>query len=245
MCEPTSPVTIDLRIPADWSHPRELIARLPPNCRFTPESLVLADGTNFELGFLQADSRFAGIFRASCRRPATADELAVVDGYTVNVTLSGPGGSLDAAHRMMQAAAAIIEAGGAGVFIDNSALAHGGSDWQAMTADGSSDAVSFAFVTIVRGETELRTMGMHTLGLRDLVMKRGDLDREESDIVEVVRYLARGDKPVDDGHVIADLGGPRFQVVAEDAADGRKDSPLYNPFGRFRLLSIRDIAQSN
>jgi hypothetical protein len=245
MAEPQAPVTIDLRIPANWSHPRELIARLPADCRFTPESLVLADGTEVELGFLQADRQFAGIFRSSCRRPATADELAVVDGYTVNVTLSGPGGSLAAAHRMMQAAVAIIEAGGAGVFIDNSALAHGGSDWLSMTADGSSDAVSFAFVTIIRGEVELRTMGMHTLGLCDVVMKCGDLEQDESDIVEVIRYLARGDKPVGDGHVIADLDGPRFQVFAQEVADGRKDSPLYNPFGRLKLVSIRDIAESN
>jgi len=245
MAPPKASVTIDLRIPANWSHPRELIARLPADCRFTPQALVLADGTEIEIGFLQADRQFAGIFRSSCRRPATADEIAVVDGYTVNVTLSGPGGSIDAAHRMMQAAAALIGAGGAGVFIDNSALAHGGSDWLGMTADGSSDAVSFAFVTIVRGETELRTMGMHTLGLRDVVMKRGDLEQDESDIVEVIRYLARGDKPVDDGHVIADLEGPRFQVFTQNAADGRQDSPLHNPFGRLKLVSIRDIAESN
>ena len=107
---------------------------------------------------------------------ATADELATVAGYTVNVLLSGPGGSMPAAHAMMQAGAAVLRAGGAGVFIDNCALAHGGQHWLDMTEDGSPDALSFAFVAIVRGKTEVWTMGMHVLGLRDIVMKRTDIE---------------------------------------------------------------------
>src|SRR5204863_1950700 len=111
-----------------------------------------------EFNPLPPDEQFAQIFRTSCRRPAREEELAAVDGYTVNVCLSGPGGSLVAAQTMMQAGAGIVRAGGAGVFNDNSGLAHGGQDWLEMTDDGSPDAVSFAFVAIVRGETEVWTM---------------------------------------------------------------------------------------
>src|SRR4051812_45560702 len=116
---------------------------------------------------------------------------------------------------MMQAAAAIVTAGGAGVFIDNSALAHGGQQWLRMTDDGGPDALSFAFVAIVQGATDVWTMGMHVLGLCDIVMKRADLEEGDFDIVEVIRYLARGDKPVGDGHVLADLDGPRFKLSSE------------------------------
>jgi hypothetical protein len=122
----TTAVTIALRIPGQWSHPKELIERLPDGCRLTPESLFLPDQTEIGFGARAADGEFAEIFRASCREPAAEEELAVVDDYTVNVFLMGPGGSLPVAHTMMQAAAAIIKAGGAGVFIDNSGLAHGG-----------------------------------------------------------------------------------------------------------------------
>ena len=59
-------------------------------------------------------------------------------------------------------------------------------------------------------------MGMHILGLRDIVMKRADLESGGFDIIDVIRYLCQGDKPVDDGHVIADLEGPRFQAFVED-----------------------------
>lgn len=240
-----APVTIALRIPGRWAHPGELIERLPAGCRLTAEALTLPDGSQVEFSAMPPDDQFAGIFRSSCRQPATRDELATVDGYRVNITLSGPGGSLAAARTMMEAAAAIVLAGGAGVFIDNCGLAHGGRNWLAMTEDGGSDAVSFAFVAIVRGRSDVWTMGMHALGLRDIVMKREDVETEGFDIVEVIRYLCRGDKPVGDGHVIADLDGPRFQAFAQASADELAGSPMENPFGRLNLMSLRDIAQEN
>ncbi len=245
MNEPTAPITIDVRIPGTWSHPRELIRRLPDGCRLTAEGLVLPDATPVEFGAVPADDQFAQIFRSSCRRPATDDELATVDGYRVNVLLSGPGGSMAAARAMMRAAAAVVRAGGAGVFIDNSTLAHGGRDWLEMTEDGGPDALSFAFVAIVRGKTDVWTMGMHVLGLRDVVMKRADLEADDFDIIEVIRYLCAGEKPVGDGHVIADENGPRFQAFTEYSPAELARGPLHNPFGRLRLVSLRDVAETN
>src|SRR5437763_399933 len=165
MNEPAAPITVALRIPGQWSHPRELIQRLPAGCRLTGEALILPDSTQVDFGAMAADGQFAQIFRSSCREPARAEELATVAGYTVNVFLSGPGGSMQAARTMMRAGAALVRAGGAGVFIDNSALAHGGQQWLAMTDDGGPDALSVAFVAIIRGQAEVWTMGMHGLSL--------------------------------------------------------------------------------
>jgi hypothetical protein len=243
MSEPA--VRVTLRIPGQWPHPRDLIQRLPDGCRFTAEALLMPDSTAVEFGAAAADNQFAEIFRSSCRQPPTAEELAVVNGYTVNAFLSGPGGSMSAARTMMRAGAALVRAGGAGVFIDNSALAHGGKTWLAMTDDGGPDALSFAFVAIIQGKTDVWTMGMHVLGLRDVVMSRADVETGGFDIVEVIRYLARGDKPVGDGHIIADLTGPRFRTVALDSAPGHAGSPMHNPFGRLKLVSMREIAESN
>jgi hypothetical protein len=221
-----------------------LIERLPPGCRVTPEALVLPNGARVDLGFVPPDDQFSDIFRSSCRQPPTEEELAAVDGYAVNVLLSGEGGSLAAARTIMEAGAALVRAGAAGVFIDNSGLAHGGRLWLEMTEDGGPDALSFAFVAIARGKADVWTVGMHVLGLRDIVMKRADVE-EGFDIVEVIRYLARGDKPVGDGHIIADLSGPRFQCCTEAGDPMLAGSPMHNPFGRYRLVSVGDIAESN
>lgn len=243
MHAPNAPITIALRIPGKWSHPKELIERLPAGCRLTGEALILPDKTEIEFGAGAADDQFAEIFRTSCRQEPTAEELATVDSYSVNAFLSGPGGSLQSARTMMQAAAAMIRAGGAGVFIDNSGLAHGGQNWLRMTDDGSPDALSFAFVAIVSGQTDVWTMGMHVLGLRDIVMKRVDADR--FDIIEVIRYLSRSEKPIEEGHVIADLEGPQFRASAEDSPAELVGIPMQNPFGRLKLVSLRDIAEAN
>ena len=245
MEEPAAPVAVALRIPGPWSHPKELIESMPADCRLTPEALFLPDGTQIEFGVMEADDQFAQIFRSACRQPASKEELATVDSYAVNVLLSGPGGSLEAARTMMEAGAAMVRAGGAGVFIDNCALAHGGQDWLVMTDDGGPDALSFAFVAIVRGREEVWTMGMHVLGLRDIVMKRDDIEVGGFDIVEVIRYMARAEKLIDDGHVLADLDGPRFQAFTQDSPEGPAGSPMHNPFGRLKLVSMRDIAETN
>jgi hypothetical protein len=131
------------------------------------------------------------------------------------------------------------------VFIDNSALAHGGRHWLELTDDGGPDALSFAFVAIVSGRAEVWTMGMHVLGLRDVVMKRADPESDGFDIIEVIRYLSRGERPVDDGHVIADLNGPCFQAFTRDSPAELVGSPMHNPFRRLKLVSMQDIAEAN
>lgn len=243
MGQETEAVEIDMRIPGQWNHPGELIERLPEGVKLEGQSLVLPDGSEFYIDAMKADDQFTEIFRTSCRNKPTPEEMDAVDNYKVNILLSAPGGSLEKAHAAMRAAGAIMDAGGAGVFIDNCMLAHGASAWQAMTDDGSPDAISFALVTIMNSESEVWTIGMHTLGLRDVIMKRSDC--EEFDIVEVIRYCAASEKRIDHGHVLADLSGPRFQAFAQDSPADHRKSPLHNPWGRLKLVSMKDISNAN
>ena len=41
MNEPAAPVTVALRIPGTWSHPTDLVRRLPDGCRLTGEAFFL------------------------------------------------------------------------------------------------------------------------------------------------------------------------------------------------------------
>ncbi|EAQ80710.1 hypothetical protein [Blastopirellula marina] len=238
-------LTITLRIPGAWSDPGELLQRLPAGFHMTPETLSLPDGTQIEFFPMPADDQFVQIFQSSCRHTPTSEERALISRYTVNIGLSGPGGSLEAAQVMMQAAAAIVQAGGAGVFVDNSALAHGGKDWIKMTEDGSGDAMSFAFVSIVRGPGTTYTLGMQTMGFADLLMNAADIDEQGDTIIEIMRYICDEIKPVEVGHLFADEQGPRFQVVAKTSDDFDAQSPMHNPHGRLKIVSVKDLADSN
>ncbi len=237
--------SITLRIPGAWGHPGELMDQLPDGFRLTPDALFLSDGTSIEFVPMPPDEQFPRIFQSSCRRPATQSELAVVGRYTVNVGLNGPGGSLESARTMMQAGAAIVRAGGAGVFIDNSALAHGGQTWIEMTDDGGPDAISYAFASIIRSRQEVYTMGMQVMGFPDLVMRAADVDAEGETIVEIIRYVCGSGRPVDVNHVIADETGPRFQILSKTKDEFPTDSPMHNRFGQLQIISMEDIAANN
>lgn len=234
-----------LRIPGSWESPRELIERLPTGFRLTPDALIMPDETEIEMSPRPPDDEFADIFESSCRQPAAANELAIVRNYAANICLIGPGGSLDAATKMMHAGAVIVRAGGAGVFIDNSGLSHGGRNWIEMAGDASSDALSYAFVTLVQGEHEVWTIGMHVLGFPEIVMSRNDTDANEDLIIDVIRYVCRGDRPIGDGHFLADEHALRFQAVSTANEEFEPGSPMHNPFGRLKLISIKDLGEAN
>lgn len=245
MTDSDSKVTITLRIPGNWAHPGELLEQMPAGYRLTPESLRLPDGTQIDFVPMEPDDQFADIFASSCRRAPTAAERAIVEAYSVNIALSGPGGSIESAKTMMRAAAAIIEAGGAGVFIDNSGVAHGGRDWRDLTDDGGAHALTFGFVSIVRGEKEVWTMGMHVLGFPEFVINPADIGPDGEELIEVMRYVCDGGNPIGVGHLLADAYGPRFQTVAAKSDRFSEGSPMFNPFGRLKLVNVKDVAEGN
>lgn len=238
--------TITFRIPGAWSHPGELLERLPEGYQLTPDALILPDGTSIDFHPRPPDGQFPGIFQSACRGPLSRTELETLSNYTVNVILNGPGGSMESALTMMQAASAIIRAGAAGVFIDNSAMAHGGKPWLQMTEDGGPEAISFAFTALLRGDQDVYTMGMHTMGFPDLLMRRSDIDEQGETIIEIIRYICGSNRPVGVGHVLADdQGRVRFQIVSQTDDDSDPDSPMHNPFGRLKIVSAKDVAEGN
>jgi hypothetical protein len=246
MSQATHSPRITLRIPGDWSNPRELVERLPAGFRLTPDALSLPNGARIEFIPLEPDNEFAGIFESSCRRPPSDDELDVVARYTVNVGLTGAGGSLESAATMMQAGAAIVRAGGAGVFIDNCALAYGGRDWLELADDGGPEAIGFAFASIIRGSEEVYTIGMQVLGFPNIRMRSREIDERGEAVVEIIRYVCCGGRPIGVGHVLADdQGRPRFHVVAKTDDGFESQSPMHNPFGILKIVSAKSVADDN
>jgi hypothetical protein len=240
-------IEITLRIPGNWEHPGKLLEAIPDGFRLSAESLILPDGSEVAFIPMQPDDQFASIFASSCRQPATSAEQAIVNNYTVNVGLTGPGGSVESARRMAQAGAAIVRAGGGGVFNDNSGIAHGGQAWLEIADDGSADALSFGFVGIVNNSRALYTIGLHVLGRPDVSLGHSEVSTDETGdaIIEIIRYLCATDRPFDVGHIIADLDGARFKAVKSTPDNMKPTSPMHNPWGRLELVSLKDIAESN
>ena len=242
-------LTTTFRIPGRWDGPEDFASRLPAGCRVEGDALTLEGGAAARIVPAAPDGEFAAVFEGSCRRPLGADEREDLRGYAVNILLTCPAGSAEKAAEAMRLAAAVVEAGGAGVFIDNSGLSHGAADWLAMAGAADLDALTFAYVGMITDGSDVTTMGMRAFGRPDFVMSErdaGDAREGELDpIIQVMQYLAGGDREVAVGHVIAGADERAFRVSDAGPDPFEPGSPMHNPAGRLRLKSFRDIAASN
>ncbi len=230
---------VTLRIPGAWAAPEEFYERLPRGCHCTSATLVLADGSQFELNVLPADEEFPRIFADSCPKLPTEDERDCIDQYRVNICLTGRGGSVESAKRLMAGAAAVLAAGGAGVFVDNSGIAHGASDWLALLDGADDGGVYWAFVSTVRTEGELYSIGMHILGFRDaIVPSRGDEEHDYRTIHSFLGYTAFSGRAIEDGSLVGESVLPNFRAHAQPDDRVPPDAPMFNPYGRWRLAAL-------
>jgi hypothetical protein len=227
---------VTLRVPGTWSRPDEFYERLPRGCRCNETGLVLADGTEFELHVLPADEEFPKIFAGSCPKTPTESECEQIENFKVNICLTGPGGSIEAAKKIMEAGAALITAGGAGVFVDNSGIAHGGNDWLQLQENADDGGVYWAFVIAARAEEEVYSIGMHILGFRDAIIPAtGNHEYDSRTLHSFLGFTAFSGAKLQDGEVVGDMVLPTFRV--HEQADDRfpVDAPMFNPRGRWRL----------
>lgn len=239
-------VEICLRIPGPWKNPRSLRTRLPPGFEFRSKRLCLPDGSSVELYPRRPDEKFPGVFRSTCRQPPSRKERHGVLKARIILALVGEGGSRESAFRMMVAGAGLILAGGAGVFIDNSGLSHGGQLWLDLSEDGGPDALSFGYVSVVAGRQSARTVGMHTLGLPDITMPLSSQYSEDGEnLVQVLRYMCASETPVAEGHLLADEEGLSWRLEHADKDLVPANHPMFNPFGTLTMVSLRGRPEDN
>lgn len=240
---------ITFRIPGMWEHPSQLATKLPKGYSLEPEDapgrLILPDKSSIEFRAVPADDEFAAIFADACQRPPSKKDQQTIENYRVNVLLTGPGGSLEAAHRMMKVGAAIIKAGGAGVFIDNSGVAHGSDDWLKLASDpdnklgGDYGGVFWAFVATFGSEDEVWSVGMHVIGFRDAVIPRtGDDQADHFMLNNFLGYSYQSGATIVDGDLLGDEKTPMFRVYKEPCDRFEPGAPMHNPYGQWRLERV-------
>jgi hypothetical protein len=229
---------IAVRVPGPWTTPDELAARLPAGFRIEGEQFVTCGGRRFGFEAMPADGAFPTVFRSVCRRPPQPAEASRLDRYAMNAAVVAPGGSLAAAQRILEAVAGVVRAGGIGVFIDNCAVAHGGSDWLEL-AEHRHDpsAVFYTFVTIVKSGKDLVSYGMQVFGQRDAVIAhRTDLHDALSSVEDFLRVRCADPQERVDGGRFCDEQGRQFRLRREpDRNPFGRQHPMSNPYGRWRL----------
>jgi hypothetical protein len=137
----------------------------------------------------------------------------------------------------MEAAAAVMAAGGAGVFIDNCGLAHGATNWFELLEHADEGGLFWAFVSTVRTDDELYSVGMHILGRRDAVIPRtANYEYDCRSLHSFLGYSAFSGATIEDGDIVRDPVLPTYHAHA--GLDDRlpTSAPMHNPYGRWRLV---------
>ncbi len=232
-------VELNMRVPGCWVPNSALSKKLPKGYRMGEGTLELPNGESIMLRFLPRDDQFVTIFRRACHGGLSASALEKLEGYTCIAGIVGPGGSMESARTMVQAAAALLQAGGLGVFIDNSAVSHGRKDWLEIAKDGCADALCFGFLGVVGGQKEIWSTGLHAFGFPDIVLHRTNPFEGSATLIEFARFVSARGQAVDEGFIYQPESGPKYKVERYTPDDFKPTSPIHNPFGRIRLVPLK------
>ncbi len=228
---------IAVRIPGTWSCPASLEKALPKGFKLSPGCLQLPEGDRLQVFVHAPDDDFADIFTKACRRAVPKEESRRIRRYGVNLCLTGRGGSVEAAQRMMKGAAAVIRAGGMGVFIDNSGAGHLGGDWLDLAGDPDNAATFPAFVASYASGDNIYSVGMHVLGLRDAILARtGDREADACVLSNFLLYTIFCS--VANGEFIGDDDQATHCLWGEDCGFPPPGTPMHNPYGCWRLEAV-------
>ena len=232
---------IVLCIPGPWESSAELIPAL-----IGADSGYLYAGSvmmHIETGFAcralleEHDPAMAGAFAAAGHHWAGSEAMDRIAGHRGVVYLVARGeGSEQVSRRLMQAAAALLTAGGLGVKVESTGLAHDPQTWRELSGDASPAALHRAFVVYVNAAADVYSCGMHNLGLRDAIVARAP----GADGAELLRvftgYLATEAPAIEAGQTFSpDADGPVYRILEDAGVDYGQASLFNNPYGSWRL----------
>lgn len=230
-----------LCIPGPWQTRDALVdavVRSDSGYLFAGQILLhMPSGQSFELEFQPPDPRMAAAFRSAGPHWSGSPEMARIGEHAGVAYLVGHGGSRANAEALMLAAEALLKAGGLGVKVESSGLAHSPEDWRKLCAQHHLFSAHRAYVLYVTG-SQVYTCGMHNLGLRDAVAD--NFDNNTAAVVELVRtftwYLFTEAPDLRAGQSFAVAAGAPVYRLRDKPGVVYEDGSLFaNPYGFWRL----------
>ena len=183
------------------------------------------------------DDRMAAAFRAAGPHWRESSEMAAIGHHKSVVYLADEGGSRARIEAMMGAAAALIRAGGLGVKVESSCLAHSPDQWLDLAASTHLLSAYRAFVVTV-GSDAPYTCGMHNFGMKDVRMPPGVPNAAKLASL-FTWYLFSEEPDILPGHTFsAAPDAPKFRVEEATPILYPSGALFSNEFGTWQLVPI-------
>jgi hypothetical protein len=190
------------------------------------------------------DDRLADEFERCGQGRIPRKNLAELQKHVCVLTLLAPGGSVESAREMMQAATAVVQAGGMAVKVDSAGIAHGHDDWLKLAADNQPGGLYWTFVATDQDDAsgQTYTCGMHHLGLRDAITAIPDMPARERQfhLNNFNGYVYQSGITIGNGDPLGDENAAKFRVWQEPCTIHPPGTLRHNPYGMWRIKRAED-----
>lgn len=244
MDETTAPPQIVLCLPGPWADRtaflQAIVGGTDGQYLFLGKLLMhIPTETVFDIDFEAHDARMSSAFASAGPHWRDTPDMMRIASHRSVVYLLGHGGSDADVRALMLAAGAVLDAGGLGVKVDSSGVAHSPDAWRTFCGESASFGPYRAFVVTVTGPGEAYSCGMHAFGLRDAWVVDGDMRGAESVAGTFSWYLYKERPAIREGQTFScDAESPVYRIGSSAGPDHPADSLFVNPCGTWRLERI-------
>jgi hypothetical protein len=182
------------------------------------------------------DERMASAFKAAGPHWVDAVEMKSIDTHSSVVYLIGHGGSQTNLAPLMHAARALLNAGGLGVKVESTGVAHSPEAWRRLCDELHLFSAHEAWVLYITGD-DAYSCGMHNLGLKDAIVA-SDLVESPADLLRAFTHYIFSERPkVRSGQTFSvAVDAPIYRVVDDEGIQYDASSLFNNPYGFWRLV---------
>ena len=239
---PKQEVEIVLCIPGPWENRSEFVERIVKDSGgYIFAGMILMNietQESFELEFEGVDERMSAAFEAAGHHWKDTPEMELIASHKSVVYLISKGGSLEAAHSIMEAANGLLKAGGFAVKVESTGLAHPPADWAEQCKYNYLFKSHSSYVVYIT-DKETYSCGMHNFGLPDAIVLSDESDNPAELLRVFTHYLLSESPQINDGQTFSvDSNAPGYRIVESECIDYGEDSLFNNPFGMWRLQAF-------
>lgn len=230
---------IVLCIPGPWADRSELVQSIVKDSGgyiFAGMVLMhLETKQSYELEFCGPDERMASAFEASGPHWKNTAEMELISSHKSVCYLISKGGSIESAHSIMNAANALLDAGGYGVKVESTGLAHPPKDWKEQCKYNYLFKSHSSYVVYITLESTY-SCGMHNFGLPDAIVESSDSENPSELLRVFTHYLLSESPVIKEGQTFSvDSDSPAYRIKAHPPINYGESSLFNNPFGMWKL----------
>lgn len=231
---------IGIAVPGPWHDRSELVRAIAASneAKALFAGLILMDVERKRHVELQVYDRDDDLVRAMTKGSANAfDEatLAAIGDHVILPVLRFEAGGDDLAERLAFFTTAMRKAGGLGVMIEASGVAHPWERWEPLLAKGDPHSLYQALIVRVKGAGELASFGMRQFDLPDALVPANDLEAAWT-LADFDIYRWVENPQLKSGHTFSrKADAPRYRLQLVEDARYAKGHHYLNPHGVWHL----------